>query len=561
MTLIDVRFGDLHEPQDFIWIERSVREVVNVFSGLSEEQALLGLWELVCMTEYPDPSSGAPDKHVLRAFPSGGGYLINKSNDEFWQYPCFPPGSHILGSATVIEEVQPCHNVLCRDGHQDQVLNTMKRWYQGPLTELKVARLPLVRLTPEHPVLTVRRLWCNATTPCKRFCTQLKGSCLRCKKYRLWDWEPKFVPAKDLQPGDFVLIPRSKQEEIEQIASFKLDHKVCYLLGLYLAEGSTANHQVQFAFGKHERNLIARARSIIDTCGFRSGEVDTPTTTKVYFSSTPTAKFLREVFGAKAPVKRIPPFIKSLPHSMLRAFLEGYIDGDGCHFLRRNRDFIFISTRSEDLLFDLLEVGAKLGIPPRFSRNRRKTPAFINGRRMPDEWWNISMSFEPSRHAEFRIDDDFLYLPVRKINQVPYRGYVHNIETKSNTYCAPFIVHNCETLGWEDEQGQRYGDCEDTSILLCALYRAYGISPNRVKVDIGNALGGPHAWVDLGGFHLETTLSSVPNQPWRTYPDYTRVWSFNDVMVEGNIAFVRKVDEREKLRRIGNLWRHPTKVA
>jgi len=206
VTLIDVRFGDLHEPQDFIWIESSVREVVNVFSGLSEEQAILGLWELVCMTEYPDSSSGSPDKHVLRAFPSGGGYLINKSNDEFWKFPF-------------------------------------------------------------------------------------------------------------------------------------------------------------------------------------------------------------------------------------------------------------------------------------------------------------------------------------------------------------------ETLGWKDEQGQRYGDCEDVSILLCTLLRAYGISPNRVKVVIGDALGGPHAWVDLNGYDLETTLSSVPNQPWRTYPDYTPVWSFNDVMVEGNITFVKKVDECEKLKKIGALWCHPTKQS
>jgi len=33
MTLIDVRFGELHEPQDFIWIDSTVRAVVNVFSG------------------------------------------------------------------------------------------------------------------------------------------------------------------------------------------------------------------------------------------------------------------------------------------------------------------------------------------------------------------------------------------------------------------------------------------------------------------------------------------------------------------------------------------------
>jgi len=93
------------------------------------------------------------------------------------------------------------------------------------------------------------------------------------------------------------------------------------------------------------------------------------------------------------------------------------------------------------------------------------------------------------------------------------------------------------------------------------LLRAYGINANRVKVVIGDALGGAHAWVELDGRDLETTLSSVPNSPWRTYPDYTPVWAFNDVMVEGNIAFVKKVNECEKLKRIGALWCHPTKQA
>ena len=132
----------------------------------------------------------------------------------------------------------------------------------------------------------------------------------------------------------------------------------------------------------------------------------------------------------------------------------------------------------------------------------------------------------------------------------PYSGRYRINESTDEFWQLP-----PETLAWG------YGDCEDTSILLCTLYRAYGISSNRVKVDVGDALGGGHAWVNLDGYYLETTLDSVPNPPWRTYSDYTPIWSFNDIVQSGNIVFVKKVNEREKLQNIGSLWRHPAKVA
>ncbi|MBA7680614.1 hypothetical protein ES703_88935 [subsurface metagenome] len=112
-----------------------------------------------------------------------------------------------------------------------------------------------------------------------------------------------------------------------------------------------------------------------------------------------------------------------------------------------------------------------------------------------------------------------------------------------------------ETLSW------KIANCEGTAIALCALLRCYGIGAERVKVVVGEIPQGRHAWVTLDGCDLETTLSSAPNPAWRTYPEYVRHWCFNDMVREGDIVFVPKADEREKLDWIGSLWGHPTKTS
>lgn len=111
-----------------------------------------------------------------------------------------------------------------------------------------------------------------------------------------------------------------------------------------------------------------------------------------------------------------------------------------------------------------------------------------------------------------------------------------------------------EALSWG------IANCEGTAVTLCTLLRAYGIGPERVWVVVGEIPPGRHAWVDLDGHILETTLSSAPNPSWRNYGEYVAAWAFNDITVAGEIRFVPKGDEGTKLRWIGALWQHPIKV-
>jgi len=93
---INVRFGDLHIPQDFIIIDSNVREKAATVKGLPEERAVYELLDYVCRgIEYPPtPSDTNGDLHVLQAFPYTGGALffgpqfsVERSCGEFFQYP------------------------------------------------------------------------------------------------------------------------------------------------------------------------------------------------------------------------------------------------------------------------------------------------------------------------------------------------------------------------------------------------------------------------------------------------------------------------------------------
>lgn len=150
--------------------------------------------------------------------------------------------------------------------------------------------------------------------------------------------------------------------------------------------------------------------------------------------------------------------------------------------------------------------------------------------------------------------DDHHSLGAFTLADLPFFGRKYLIRRST----PEFWQYPSETLDWKDDD-RRYGDCEDTSVLLCSLLRNF-IPAERVWVVVGEVPAGRHAWVELDGQILETTLSSAPNPTWRSYSDYVRAWAFNDIIRVGEIVFVPKADEREKLRWIAARWGHPTKL-
>jgi len=95
----------------------------------------------------------------------------------------------------------------------------------------------------------------------------------------------------------------------------------------------------------------------------------------------------------------------------------------------------------------------------------------------------------------------------------------------------------CKTISYRSDNGEwwgfpaevlskRYGDCDDSTILLASMLRRY-YPPDRVYAVVGSYRGYGHMWVELDGKILETTYTSA-----HTVPDphnYRAYAKFNDI--------------------------------
>ncbi len=124
-----------------------------------------------------------------------------------------------------------------------------------------------------------------------------------------------------------------------------------------------------------------------------------------------------------------------------------------------------------------------------------------------------------------KIPDDYHSLHAFPLVSVPIFGQIYRIRRGQND----FWQLPSETIIYE------IGDCEDTSILLCSLLRAYDfVSPDEVFVVCGTVYGSYHCWVEWQGKMLETTFDSLPPSGPTVYNYYEVLSRFNDIRTTGS---------------------------
>ena len=147
--------------------------------------------------------------------------------------------------------------------------------------------------------------------------------------------------------------------------------------------GTPLNHDVFFSLNHDEADLIGQIFEIAKSLGYSPQVKRRETTTVVRFSSSILARALREWCGHGAENKRIPDFI--LYHKeleLLRAFLKGYLQGDGCKITdERGPGYMRSDTTSKTLALQLQLAYARLGQFARISKKASGAPRrFLVGR-------------------------------------------------------------------------------------------------------------------------------------------------------------------------------------
>jgi len=387
---------------------------------------------------------------------------------------CFPPGTKILlanGSSKNIEDIQVGDEVITHKGRPRKVLETFVTEHDGELLELKIKNNISLFCTSEHPFYNV---------DFDNFKTQRRGlkPLTDRKRKTNGDFQPtfKFTPASNLQEGDLLTSPRIHLHKEAK----DLNPNRALLLGYFAAEGSFSKkygkrQSAVFTLGITEEAIADTIKNIFAEEFPECSVLVTPEPFRSVIRITATGQNIAEYFyhyvGEYSDRKVLHENLCFSSDENKKAFLTGWLDGDGC--LSDNNKLVGITT-SPDLAFQVRTILHSLGINNSLRRNLSPGKVTIN--KLYGEydakdhyrieiygngWKEIGLEKTSSKYDfsstklcqernSFTPDYGLHYL--RKINRIPFSGKVYNFEVEEDhSYLADSIaVHNCDIFPEEE---------------------------------------------------------------------------------------------------------------
>jgi len=261
---------------------------------------------------------------------------------------CFVDGTPVMlanGQHKAIEDICPGDKVLAVDGKADSVANIQRKEIDEDIYAIRVGGR-LIKATSEHPFLVVPSSAVNHTP-------------------RIFG-KPEWRSSRDLAVGDFLVVPKPASDEgtcsridvskygdfnIEQdsikpngnhaktVARYiDLDEESAFVLGLFMAEGSTTDYRITYSFNINETELINRAIRFAERIGCKSNVVRYEKTNGavVQINSAVYGRAFRKMFGGGSVDIKIPDELWDAPRNIQKAFLSGAIAGDGSVWVTGN---------------------------------------------------------------------------------------------------------------------------------------------------------------------------------------------------------------------------------
>lgn len=374
---------------------------------------------------------------------------ITSDTRKAWNVACFPAGTLLPGNVP-IEEVA-----------------TMSREYDGELVGIKTTG-GFVEATTEHPFLVRRRRHRKGVHPIVLN-------------------DAAWTLAEDIREGDYLCVPNLSEKRADTridlsgyvaqgtdslgrhtygnraMKSVPLNEDVAWLIGLYVAEGSSSPH-IRFSLGAHEDAIMTRVERIAASLGMsasRSYSKDSGAA-RVMLGNIVFGRWLREHCGTNAYSKHIPDVILRHHDALIRgAFLRGLRDGDGCDYRRHGGVPVTkVETASKALMHDIVLLLAQDGIGGSAYTRPQKEGRLVRGRALPAGMlygvqWNpdgcrpterlLNGKVVSSCSHRWKPDSDGVWYPVTAATRRPFAGPVYNMTTDSHTYIThSFLVHNCD---------------------------------------------------------------------------------------------------------------------
>ena len=268
----------------------------------------------------------------------------------------------------------------------------------------------------------------------------------------------KEVAVKDIQKGDFLLMPKPKMN----ITKSNHTKDYCRLLGLYASEGYVRKDgcgRFGFCFNINETEYIDFVYKNIKNCDWRKKNVRTDNCTVVEGKSKGLCKELAELCGIGCINKKVPAFLFKDTDNNKKAFIRGAFEGDGCQIKREVVKQYKYTSISQDLVYGMQFLLKTLGIiasiqgyPAR--PNRKKVyNLVVSGRyaqKAYDEIFKDVTRFDaPERTTKSNIVewDNYFAVRVSEIHKTNESDYVYNIETESDEHSYTVNGVSCKNCG------------------------------------------------------------------------------------------------------------------
>lgn len=381
-------------------------------------------------------------------------YKSDLHND--WCPGCVAPSTRILtrtGSAPIVD-INVGDDVLGHDGTYHRVTEVMSHWHEAPMRRVTVQGLGEVILTDDHPMYVVKRAHRATNSTFKA------------------DW----TFAKDVRRGDYIGFPIPVDTTAEPRLSlwyqrkFKdtrskplpesvaLDERFLRLAGYYIAEGHAHKREIGFTFGSQERDLARDTVELVGDLFELQATVHDRTahnnTLEVMVSSSYLTEIFTNLFGAGAENKRVPEPLMRVAPTTQRALLRGLWAGDGT-WGRKNATYKTISpVLANQVMVLLLRQGIVPNVQPYDANGIHQksyaiTVSNASGYNTLADIADAPRRPVATRTSATRIIDGYLFMPVRKNEQVPWAGYVHNLEVEDvHSYVTEAgALHNCGDFG------------------------------------------------------------------------------------------------------------------
>ncbi len=419
---------------------------------------------------------------------------------------CFVPGSKVLkadGSVANIEDINVGDKVVSHTGKKRNVNYVHEYDQDGDMVEITMvnSNIPVVT-TKTHEIYTIKGTKCQynnrKNVVCKPTCSKEECTDKLYNKY-----VPEWIPASKLEEGDIVMYPRIKTSGeyptkldlanyLDGINKYKLDDDYIWaqkhvkipryievgedlarLAGYYVSEEgcSSSEGSINFTFHSKEHDYIIEVVKLIRKLFGKEVRIKIEDRSKahsykIYISSKVICNFMCAMFGRNTYVKKLPIWFNELPDHCIKGFLETAVFGDGCTVIPRRMDY---STVSPNLFYQMEQLFRKLGyitykqLEPRSKNNSNwsdRYRLYIGGNQLEalNEDFNFNVDLSNMKQTNIQrmawMDEDYLYLQIKKINNIHYKGKVYDLAVQEDTsYVTEIIVHNSPSGYVGHEQG------------------------------------------------------------------------------------------------------------